>query len=62
MGDAIERIAAAIDQVASEIHGTADELELTMRVAEIWLMMGALDPSLARRQRGYTAPADDTSR
>lgn len=61
-GDAIERIAAAIDQVASDAHGVADEVELTARIAEIWLMMGALDPELARRQQGYTAPADGTPR
>lgn len=61
-GDAIERIAAAIDQVACDAHGAADEMALTARIAEIWLMMGALDPELARRQRGYTAPADGTPR
>lgn len=60
-GDAIERIAAAIDQVAREVRGSA-EPELTARIAEIWLMMGALDPELARRQQGYTAPADGTPR
>lgn len=61
-GASIERIAAAIDQVAGDIHGAADESELTARIAEIWLMIGALDPGLARRQQGYTAPADGTSR
>jgi hypothetical protein len=62
MGDAIERIAAAIDQVASDVRGAADEPELTARVAEIWLMMGALDPELARRQQGYATPADGMPR
>ena len=55
---AIERIAAAIDQVADDARGLADESELTARVAEIWLMMSALDPALARRQQRYTTPAD----
>ena len=55
----IERIAAAIDQVASDIHGPAGEPELTARVAGIWLMIGTLDPSLARRQQGYAVPADN---
>ncbi|MBO0802781.1 MAG: hypothetical protein J2P25_06865 [Nocardiopsaceae bacterium] len=55
MGDAIDRIVTAIDQVASDAHGSAGEPELTVRVAEIWLMMGALDPELTRRQRGYAA-------
>jgi hypothetical protein len=58
-GDAIERIAEAIDQLAGDIQGTA-EAELTARVADIWLMMGALDPELARRQRQYTTPSDGT--
>lgn len=58
---AIDQITAAIDQVASDVRGSADEPELTARVAGIWLMMGALDPELARRQRGYTAQADGTA-
>ncbi|HEX6451104.1 MAG TPA: hypothetical protein VF060_16760 [Trebonia sp.] len=62
MGDAIDRIAAAIDQVASDVRGASGEPELTARVAEIWLMMGALDPELSRRQQGYTAPVDGTPR
>lgn len=67
-GDAIDSIAAAIDQismaidqVASDARGSAGTPELTVRVAKIWLMMGALDPELARRQRGYTASADDAT-
>jgi hypothetical protein len=27
-------------------------------VADLWLMVSALDPELARRSRGYTTPAD----
>jgi hypothetical protein len=59
-GAAIERIAKAIDQVANDAHGAATESELTARVAELWLMMSALDPELARRQQAYTTPADGT--
>jgi len=58
----IEQVAAAIDQVARDACGLADEPALTARVAEIWLMMGALDPELARRQQKYTTPAEDTPR
>lgn len=58
--DPIERIAAAIDQVARDARDLADEPALTARIAEIWLMMGALDPNLARRQQKYTTPADGT--
>jgi hypothetical protein len=61
MGDAIDRIADAIDQLASDAQGETGEPEsgaLAARVAELWLMVSALDPELARRKQGYTTPAD----
>jgi hypothetical protein len=60
-GEAIDRIAEAIDQLASDAQRQGSEADLAARVADIWLMVTALDPELARRQRGYTAsaPADD---
>ena len=58
-GDAISRIAAAIDQLASDAHnpesGTS-EVELTTRVATLWQMVSDLDPELARRAQRYTGP------
>jgi len=63
-GDAIDRIAAAIDQLASDARdagsarGAADERELSRRVACLWQMVSDLDPELARRTRRYTTPAD----
>ena len=60
-GDAIDRIAAAIDQLASDVrdaNGEASEAELTGRVAALWQMVSDLDPELARRARRYTGPAD----
>ena len=60
-GDAIDRIAAAIDQLASDArdaNGEASEAELTARVATLWQMVSDLDPELARRARRYTGPAD----
>jgi hypothetical protein len=57
-GDAIERIAEAIDQLACDAQGEVSRQELAARVAELWLMVSALDPELARRQRRYTTPAD----
>jgi len=60
-GDAIDRIAAAIDQLASDIRDarvTAGQDELTARIATLWQMVSDLDPELARRAQGYTAPAD----
>ena len=57
-GDPIDRIAAAIDQLASDAQAEAGEATLAARVALIWQMVSDLDPELARRTRGYTA-ADD---
>ena len=61
-GDAIERIAAAIDQLASDARGSHDaavSAELATRVAGLWQMVGALDPELARRAQRYGTPAGD---
>jgi transposase InsO family protein len=60
-GDAIDRIVAAIDQLAADARGAqaeADERVLTARVAALWQLLGELDPDLARRTRRYTAAAD----
>jgi hypothetical protein len=59
MGDAIERIAEAIDQLDRDVHGAA-EPELIVRLAGIWLMMSALDPEIARLQQAYVTPSDGT--
>lgn len=59
-GDAIDRIAEAIDQLASDAQGEASGQELATRVAELWLMVSAVDPELARRKQHYTASADGT--
>jgi hypothetical protein len=60
-GEAIERIAAAIDQLASDARdgqGETGSDELTARVATLWEMVSELDPELARRARRYAAPPD----
>jgi len=60
-GDAIDRIVAAIDQLASDVHdigAKASEDELTTRVAALWQMVSDLDPELARRAQRYTGPVD----
>jgi hypothetical protein len=60
-GDAIDRIAEAIDQLASDAHGESGETDpgaLAARIADVWSMISALDPELARRKREYTTPAD----
>jgi hypothetical protein len=55
-GDAVDRIAEAIDQLASDAQGETRDQELAVRVAELWLMVSALDPELARRKKHYTTP------
>jgi hypothetical protein len=61
-GDAIDRIVAAIDQLASDAlaardaQGAAGEPELSRRVAGLWQMVSDLDPELARRAKRYTTP------
>jgi len=60
-GDAINRIVAAIDQLASDARvakAEAREDELTTRVATLWRMVSDLDPELARRAQRYTGPVD----
>jgi hypothetical protein len=60
MGDAIDRIAEAIDQLASDAHGDVSEPELAARVADLWMRLSALDPELARRKQGYGAGGMET--
>ena len=61
-GDAVERLAAAIDQLARDARGDASDPALAARVAGLWQMVSDLDPELARRRQGYTAlPGGATS-
>ena len=58
--DAIERVATAIDQLASDARdarGSARGIELAARTAALWQMISDLDPELARRARRYAAPS-----
>jgi hypothetical protein len=50
----MDEIANAIDQLAADARREIPAQELTKRLADIWAMMGTLDPELARRQRRYT--------
>ena len=61
-GDAVDRLAAAIDQLANDARDDASDPELAARVAGLWQMVSDLDPELARRTQGYTAlPGGATS-
>jgi hypothetical protein len=60
-GDAIDRIVAAIDQLASDAQDAkagVSGVDLTMRVAILWQMVSDLDPELARRAQRYTGLVD----
>ena len=59
-GDAVERLAAAIDQLARDARGDASDPALAARVAGLWQMVSDLDPELARRTQGYAEPPGDT--
>jgi hypothetical protein len=58
LGDAIDQIAAAIDELACDVREGPESGQHMARVADIWLMVAALDPELGRRVRRYTAPTD----
>lgn len=56
-GDAIDRITAAIDQLAQDVRADSGSPEHTARLADIWLMIAAIDPDLARVIQRYAEPA-----
>ena len=58
LGDAIDQIAAAIDELARDVRGGSGSVQHTARVADIWLMVTALDPEVGWRMLRYTAPTD----
>jgi hypothetical protein len=51
----LQRVAEAIEQLEAD-RGHADETELEARVAALWLMVGEIDPELARLASGYDQP------
>ena len=57
-GEGVDRIAEAIDQLESELRAETGTPEMSARVADIWLMVTALDPELARLVTRYTAPGN----
>jgi len=57
-GDAIDRIAETIDQLAADLQADSGTPGMSARLADIWLMVTALDPELSRLISRYTTPAD----
>jgi hypothetical protein len=54
----MDEIRDAIDRLAQDAHTEIPAQELATRLADIWTMMGALNPELARRQQKYTGPTE----
>ncbi len=59
MADRVAELTRAIDDLASLNAGTLTAAELAGRVASIWMLVGDLDPDLARRAAGYAAPPQE---
>ena len=54
-GDALRRVAEAIDQLEADRRNT-DAADLEARVAAVWSMVSEIDPELARLASRYERP------
>jgi hypothetical protein len=54
----VDRVAEAIDQLETDLRAQSGAPEMSARVADIWLMVTALDPELSRLVNRYTAPGN----
>jgi hypothetical protein len=55
--DQVAELIRAIDDLAAANPAALTAAELTGRVARVWMLVGDLDPDLARRAAGYVSPA-----
>ena len=55
-GDALQRVAEAIDRLEAD-RGNTDAADLEARVAAVWSMASDIDPELARLASGYQKPS-----
>jgi hypothetical protein len=55
-GDALRRVADAIDRLEADRQST-DAADLEARVAAVWSMVSEIDPNLARLASGYERPS-----
>jgi len=56
MTQGVAAIAAAIDQLEAEVRARSGQPQPMAQVAEVWLMVAALDPELARCIERYQEP------
>jgi hypothetical protein len=54
----VDRIAEAIDLLETDLRAEPSAAEMSARVADIWLMITAVDPELSRLIRRYTTPGN----
>ena len=55
--DQVAELIRAIDDLAAANPAALTSAELTGRVARVWMLVGDLDPDLARRAAGDVSPA-----
>jgi hypothetical protein len=55
-GDALRRVAEAIDRLEAD-RGTTDAADLEARIAAVWSMVSEIDPELARLASRYQKPS-----
>ena len=53
---AVQRVAEAIDRLDAD-RRSADSAGLEARIAEVWAMVGEIDPELARQASRYANPS-----
>jgi hypothetical protein len=54
----IDRIAEAIDLLETDLRAESSASGMSARVADIWLMVTAMDPELSRLISQYTTPGN----
>ena len=54
---ALQRVAEAIDQLDA-VRKSPDSSGVEARIAEVWAMVGEIDPELARLASRYADPRD----
>ena len=54
-GDALRRVAEAIDRLEAD-RGITDPADLEARIAAVWSMVSEIDPELARLASRYQKP------
>jgi hypothetical protein len=57
----VDRIAEAIDLLETDLRAESSAPGMSARVADIWLMVAAVDPELSRLISRYTTPGNPSA-